>query len=119
MKTAIIILIISFIADQLLQLKSIRQTKHKDTMALLLHVACWSTVMFVYASLVMIKTGIHQVMMWWSIITVIHFLVEWVCLRAWTHHFYNKSKHTMVLWILLEQIVLNVSMLWLFDYLVL
>lgn len=119
MKAAISILVISFIADQLLQIKSIRQSKHKDTMALMLHVTCWSIVMFAFMGVVLLKGGNQNVILWWFIITVIHFLVEWACLRMWTHFFYDKKKSLMVFWILLEQLVLNVSMLWLFDYLVL
>lgn len=118
MKAAILILIISFIADQLFQLKSIRQTKHKDTMSLMLHVALWSIVMFAFMSVLLLKGANQNVILWWFIVTVIHFLVEWCCLRMWTHFFYDNKRSLMVFWILLEQLVLNVSMLWLFDYLV-
>jgi hypothetical protein len=119
MKTYILIIVISFIADQLLQLKSIRQIKHKDTIALTLHVSMWSIVMSVFTGILLPKCSIQGIVMWWLTITVIHFIVEWACLRMWTHFFYDKKKSLMVFWILLEQLILNVSMLWLFDYLVL
>ena len=118
MKLSIIILLISFIADQLLQLKSVRQTKHKDSWTLFLHVTMWSFVMFALSAVIAMKTENMNVLLWWALITFNHFIIEWCCIRMWTHHYYNKNKSLMVFWILLEQILMNVSMLWLFDSIV-
>ena len=117
MKASAVILLISFIADQLLQLKTIRQAKHKDSGALMLHVVMWSFVMFTFSAVVMIKTEKVEVMIWWFIITIVHFIIEWCCIRMWTHYFYDKSKSLMVFWILLEYTILNMVMILLFDYL--
>jgi len=115
MKTSIIILLISFIADQLLQPKSIRQTKHKDTMMLFAHVMLWSIPMLIFTGIVMLKTGDENVLLWWASITFSHYIIEWCCIRMWTHHFYNNNKSLVVFWVLLEQMLINVSMLYLFD----
>jgi len=118
MKLSIIILLISFIADQLLQLKSVRQTKHKDSWALFLHVIMWSFVMFALSAVIAMKTENMNILLWWAFITFNHFIIEWCCIRMWTHHYYNKNKSLMVFWILLEQILMNVSMIYLFETLI-
>lgn len=80
MKSAVTLLIISFIADQLFQSKTIMQDKHKSTVALFVHVLNWSIAMFIYSSYVFILTGNADILIWWFTISVIHFATEWCCL---------------------------------------
>lgn len=116
MKAAIVFLTISFIADQLLQVKSVRQTKHKDTEILFLHVLTWSIPMFIYSGIVLVKTYNQNIIVWWFLNTIIHFAVEWCCIRMWTYHFYDKNKSLVAFWILLEQFLINISMVITFIY---
>lgn len=116
MKAAIILMTFSFIADQLLQAKTIRQSKHKDSTSLLVHVLTWSVPMFIFALLVAIRTDNVNMYAWWIISCVSHYAIEWCCLRMWTQLFYDKKKSQMAFWILLEHFLLNTVMILMLDY---
>ena len=116
MKILLLLLAINFIADQLLQHTQIMREKHKDTTALFLHVLSWSVSMFLFTAVVMLRTGNTEILKWWLCIFMIHFAVEWMCLRMWTHFYYDKKPTKMVIWILLEQLIINSAIVGLFVY---
>ena len=116
MKILLLLLAINFIADQLLQHPDIVKIKHKDTSALFLHVLTWSISTFLFASIISFNTGKIEVYKWWMCALIIHFAVEWVCLRMWTYYYHDNKRGKMVGWILLEQLIINSSMVALFVY---
>ena len=118
MKILLILLAINFIADQLFQSKTVMENKHKDSTLLIVHVLHWSVLMLIFASIIGVKTGLfEQCYKWWAAITVMHFSVEWINLMLWTYSMYNNKKSRMVAWILLEQLIINISIVSLFVYL--
>ncbi len=116
MKILLVLLVVNFIADQLLQHPDIMRTKHKDTYALFIHVLTWAISTFAFASTVILLTGKIEIYQWWILTFAIHFAVEWCCLRMWTHYYYDKKPTKMVIWILLEQLIINSSVVGLFVY---
>lgn len=116
MKILLLLLAVNFIADQLLQHKESMDNKHKDTAAIFVHVLTWSISMFVFMSIVLLKTGNAEVIKWWASIVVIHFTVEWCCLRMWTYYYFDNKRSKMTAWILLEQLIINSSIVGLFVY---
>ena len=116
MKILLLLLAVNFIADQLLQHPEIMRNKHKDTSVLFLHVLSWSFTMFLFMAVVMLRTGNIEIVNWWLCISIIHFAIEWVCLRMWTYSFYDNKRSKMVFWILLEQLIINSATVGLFVY---
>lgn len=116
MKITLIIITLSFLADQILQFKSVRDTKHKSTTSLILHVATWSVPMLIFSTLVFLRTGNDSIVFWQAILMIAHFLIEWCCIRMWSYLWYDKKRSLMVFWILLDQILLNIAMIVSFDY---
>jgi len=116
MKIVLILLALNFIADQLFQHPDIMKGKHKDSTVLFVHVLTWSISTFLFASIVALKTWNVNVYSWWLTTFVIHYAVEWCCLRMWTNYFYDNKRTKMVGWILLEQLIINSSMVAFFIY---
>lgn len=116
MKILLILLALNFIADQLLQHPDVMKSKHKDSAAFLLHVLTWSVSMFLFMAIVMLRTGNMEIIKWWACVFIIHFSVEWCCLRMWTNHYYDKKPAKMVFWILLEQLIISSATIGLFVY---
>lgn len=117
MKILLILLALNFIADQLFQPKILLREKHKDTLLLFAHVCMWSITMLIFASVVIFKSGnVNGPMLWWLCSTIVHFGIEWVCLRTWTHFFYDNKRYKMVFWIVMEQFIINIWIVWLFVY---
>lgn len=118
MKLAIILLVLHFIADQLLQIPHVKETKHKSTISLMLHVTTWAFTIAAFTMLVILKTHQVSAISWFISVTIIHFLIEWASIRLWTHYYYVKNKTAMSLCIILEQLIINVSIIAMFDFFV-
>lgn len=116
MKTLMSIIIISFLFDQVLQPKSVRQNKHRDTSSMALHVVCWALPMWILTMYFCMKFQEFELMKWFAIICVIHFSVEWCCCRMWTNLWYQKRRSEMIMWVCLEQMILNGSIVFFFIY---
>lgn len=116
MKLAIILMLFSFVADQIIQPKAIRNHKHKNTSTLMLHVLVWTMVMIPFPVILVIYTGSDNLYLWLPISAIAHFAIEWCCLRTWTHYFYDKNKSMVAFWIILEQLLINSFMIFTLEY---
>lgn len=114
MKLLILILTISFFADKLFQPKEIRQNKHKDSFLLLAHVLWWAIPMLCLASIMVFKYEQYWPLKFIAVLSVIHLIIEWCCIRMWTNLWYQKRKSAMVFWICAEQFILTMSTILLF-----
>lgn len=120
MGTILKILLISFVADQLLQLKDVKNNKHKSSVMLLVHVLTWSVPMFVVASILIFnESGAFTSLWplyWWITILVAHFSIEWCTVRQWTNLYYQKNKSAAAFWIHMEHFLLNAVIILSFMY---
>lgn len=114
---AIILLMVHFVADQMIQISAFQINKRFSSYALLGHVLTWTFIMWLFGLAAMIKTGnIMFITAWPLIIMVVHFSAEWL-LGRWANYLYDKGSRKGFLFAsMLENTIIMMSLILFFDY---
>lgn len=116
MKIALLLISVSFLADQVFQPREVMKYKHKESQLHFMHTILWTAIMACLASLICFFTGDLSTYKWLGCIAVIKFAVSWCCNRMWTYQYNANNRDKMVLWILLESTIVNCANIWLFEH---
>lgn len=115
-KIILIILILHYIADQLLQHPTI--TKHKDThtLALLGHIGTWGISMWLLTMIFCYKLQNLEMMKWFLFVMVIHFIIEWPLGRLSSSLLHKKKYAGYNAVNLFEALLMNIVLILSFMY---
>lgn len=92
MNIILIILIINFIADQLLQLPIVVKNKNDNTGFMIAHVVTWGISMWILALLFCYKLQSWDMIKWYLFVMVAHFAIEWP-LSRWATSLLHQKKY--------------------------
>lgn len=110
----LILLVINFISDQMLQPKQVLQNKSDSTVFMILHVIIWAIPMALFALILMVKFNSFWPIQWLWCVIPMHLLIEWPLSRYTSMLIHNKNNILAVKIIHLEKLLLNVVLLILF-----
>lgn len=118
-KITIYLLLLNFIADQILQPKIIRAYKNKSTLLMLGHVVSWAIVMWALSMILCHKLQNWDMLFWFFTISILHFLIDWP-LGRWQSSLMDKGNvKTAAKIIYLEYTLVTIMLLFTFNYFIL
>ena len=112
----LLLLIINFIADQLLMPKPILDGKNHSIIFMALHVLMWALPMALFAWIVVYRTEELWALKWLCAIVPLHFLIEYPINKYTTYLLQNKKTRMAITMIHLEKMLLNIAVAGLFVY---
>lgn len=117
LQSILILMALHFVADQILQMKSVQVAKHKSTAMLLIHCLFWVVPIFFFGCYTSYITNNQYMALGWPLtLFVIHFFTEWGLNRLYTYFYHNKQLRMLLLFFFLENLIIMMSMVWLFNY---
>lgn len=116
MKLLLLLIVTNFIADQVLQLKMVRQEKHKDSALFMVYIFTWLVPMFIFTCVMVFVTEDVWFLKFVMTLTAIKIVVGWCCLRMWTNLWYQRKRSMMAFWINFEQAVMTLFIIGLLNY---
>ncbi len=91
MNIILIILVINFIADQLLQVPVVVKNKDSNTAFMIAHIVTWGISMWILTMVFCYKLQSWEMIKWFLFVMVTHFIIEWPMSRLATSLLHQKK----------------------------
>lgn len=116
MNIILIILVINFIADQLLQVPLVVKNKDNSTMFMIAHVVTWGISMWLLAWIFCYKLQSFEMLKWFCFVMVAHLAIEWPLSRLATSLLHQKKYIGYNAVNMLEALITNIMLILSFMY---
>lgn len=114
---SILIIVLSFLSDNFLQTGEIKKNKHKDSTLLLVHCILYIVPMTIFAISVIHFTEQLWPAKWIALAFISRITLHWIFVRLASDAWDQNKRPRMIMYILTEQVILNIILLSSFKYL--
>lgn len=113
------LLVINFLADQLIQAPIVTRGKHDSWFLMAAHVTTWSLTMLTVAIWMCVRTT-HDLtpLSWWVLVSTCHFIVDFSLGQVINMLIRKKQFHHAVIFIILNTLIMNIVIAKLFFVIV-